>query len=430
MSLPPTPWPTKRLRFATRRLPPNEWRRAQAQLQEVTFLPMAAIGAQGELDASNLRHIQDVQSGYTQFSDGDVVVAKITPCFENGKGALVSGLLGGVGFGTTELHVLTPGPCLDGQFLYFITASAPFRSLGEAHMTGSAGQKRVPGEFLRNYRVPVPPMEEQRSIGEYLNRETGRLDTLLTEKRRVLALLAERRRTLITNAVTCGLEPDLPSRNSGIAWPRRVPEHWEVTRLKSVARVRSGIALGKRFRDTRLDEYPYLRVANVQDGYLDLTDVKSTLVPVEEALKCRLREGDVLMNEGGDADKLGRGTIWTGQIDPCLHQNHVFAVRPLRVSSSWLNVWIASDVAKAHFQSRAKQSTNLASISTSNLREMPLFKPPREEQITIADYVARKTDEIDSVSAATRRTIGLLKERRSALIAGAVTGKTLGKNAA
>lgn len=98
------------------------------------------------------------------------------------------------------------------------------------------------------------------------------------------------------------------------------------------------------------------------------------------------------MNEGGDADKLGRGAIWTGQIDPCLHQNHVFAVRPVKVSSDWLNAWTGSDVAKAYFQSRAKQSTNLASISSSNLREMPLLKPPQHEQRAILDRIAHRSE--------------------------------------
>ena len=88
---------------------------------------MEAIGEQGTLDLSDMREIEEVSSGYTQFFDGDVIVAKITPCFENGKGALVNGTVGGVGFGTTELHVLTPSPELDGRYLYYVTASAPFR---------------------------------------------------------------------------------------------------------------------------------------------------------------------------------------------------------------------------------------------------------------------------------------------------------------
>lgn len=96
----------------------------------------------------------------------NVVVAKITPCFENGKGALIRGTLNGIGFGTTELHVLSPGSEIDARYLYYITANDRFRRLGEAAMFGVAGQKRVPEDFVRDYRVPVPPLAQQRAIAD------------------------------------------------------------------------------------------------------------------------------------------------------------------------------------------------------------------------------------------------------------------------
>jgi restriction endonuclease S subunit len=129
------------------------------------------------------------------------------------------------------------------------------------------------------------------------------------------------------------------------------------------------------------------------------------------------------MNEGGDADKLGRGAIWDGSIDPCLHQNHVFALRPKSVTSEWLSTWTGADFAKAYFETRAKQSTNLASISSTNLLELPIAVPTENEQRAIVEHTARETAKLDAVRAATERTIALLKERRSALIAAAVTGQ-------
>jgi type I restriction enzyme S subunit len=161
----------------------------------------------------------------------------------------------------------------------------------------------------------------------------------------------------------------------------------------------------------------------VQDGYLDLSDVATILVPEAEAKSCLLAAGDVLMNEGGDADKLGRGCIWAGEIAPCLHQNHIFAVRPRLVRSEWLNAWTSTEVAKAFFESRAKQSTNLASISATNIKELPIPAPPVDEQRAIVAHIAAETAKLDALRAATERTIVLLKERRAALIAAAVTGK-------
>jgi type I restriction enzyme, S subunit len=154
-----------------------------------------------------------------------------------------------------------------------------------------------------------------------------------------------------------------------------------------------------------------------------LSDVATVLVPEAEAESCLLEAGDVLMNEGGDADKLGRGCIWAGEIAPCLHQNHVFAVRPRLVHSEWLNAWTSTEVAKAFFESRAKQSTNLASISATNIKELPIPIPPVEEQSAIVAHIGVGTAKLDALRTSTERTIALLKERRAALIAEAVTGK-------
>lgn len=416
-------WPTKRLRFLTIRNARDSAGSLLDASAEVTFLPMEAIGEQGELDLSMTRPLEEVQSGYSRFEDGDVVIAKITPCFENGKGALIRDTATGIGFGTTELHVLRPGPELDGRFLYYVTAEQRFRRLGEACMTGAAGQQRVPEDYVRDFRIRVPPFSQQRSIADYLDRETAQIDASIAAKERVLGLLAERRRALITRAVTRGLDPHAPLRDSGIPWLGEIPAHWDLTRLKFVARIQTGIALGKNFGGKELHDYPYLRVANVQDGFLALTDVKMIAVPESEAALSRLRAGDVLMNEGGDADKLGRGAIWTGEIEPCLHQNHVFAVRPQAITSEWLASWTSCEVAKAYFESRAKQSTNLASISVTNLMELPLLRPPVDEQMAIVEHIRRETATLESIQSVTERSIVLLKERRAALIAAAVTGR-------
>lgn len=415
--------PTKRLRFLTARNAGDLDGFALDASSEVTFLPMEAIGEQGDLDLSLTRPFEEVKSGYSRFRDGDVVVAKITPCFENGKGALIRGTATGIGFGTTELHVLSPGPELDGRFLYYVTIDPRFRRLGEACMTGAAGQQRVPEDFVRDFRIPVLLLPQQRAIADYLDHETARVDALIAAKGRLLGLLAEKRRALITRAVTRGLDPHAPLRDSGIPWLGEIPAHWDITRLKFVARVQTGIALGKDYGGQMTSEFPYLRVANVQDGFIDLSEVKTMVVPEREAASAMLRRGDVLMNEGGDADKLGRGAIWDGSIEPCLHQNHVFALRPMSVSSEWLSTWTGSDFAKAYFETRAKQSTNLASISSTNLLELPIAVSPEDEQQAIVEHITRETTKLDAVRATTERTVALLKERRAALIAAAVIGQ-------
>jgi type I restriction enzyme S subunit len=269
----------------------------------------------------------------------------------------------------------------------------------------------------------IPPIAIQRAIAEYLDRETEQIDALIEAKQRLLALLAEKRRALIIYAVTHGLDPNAPMRYSGVEWIGKVPAHWEVANLKFVGEVRTGVAKGRNLGNRETVHVPYLRVANVQDGYLDLSDVSEIEVLPEEVISYSLRKGDVLMNEGGDADKLGRGAVWDGSIDPCLHQNHVFAVRCYRINPYWLNLVTGSDYAKAYFESRSKQSTNLASISATNLQELPVVLPPTEEQDAILRHVDKAVSNIEALLATTEKTISLLQERRAALVAAAVTGQ-------
>jgi type I restriction enzyme S subunit len=152
--------------------------------------------------------------------------------------------------------------------------------------------------------------------------------------------------------------------------------------------VQTGLALGK---EAKVDpiRLPYLRVANVQDGFLDLDKIKE--VTIERSLIARysLRHGDVLMTEGGDFDKLGRGYIWHDEIPNCLHQNHVFVVRPHSdLLSYFLASLTSSDYGRAYFQSCSKQSTNLASINSSQLKAFPVPLPTRSEQEDITGVLS------------------------------------------
>lgn len=271
--------------------------------------------------------------------------------------------------------------------------------------------------------IPLPPPAEQRAIAAFLDRECGKIDALVAEQERLIALLKEKRQAVISHAVTKGLDPTAPMKDSGVAWLGPVPAHWEVKRLKFLARVQTGVAKGRDLSGTDVIEVPYLRVANVQDGYLDLEDVATIQIARDELDRYGLQPGDVLMNEGGDFDKLGRGHVWHGAISPCIHQNHVFSVRPHSIEPEWLALITSADCGRFFFMSRSKQSTNLASISSSNLVELPLCIPPQPERSAILEAVSAETTKLDTLTTEAERAIALLKERRAALISAAVTGR-------
>lgn len=210
----PQGWTSRRLRFDAT-LNPRKSAIALDAGDEVTFVPMEAVGELGGLDTSLTREVAEVYNGYTYFADGDVCVAKITPCFENGKGALAEGLVNGVGFGTTELHVIRPRAGLDPRYLFYITIAHDFRQFGASEMLGAGGQKRVPEDFIKDWQPPLPPLETQRRIACVLDEKTARIDELIqklggstpvnkTSKngKSLTGLLFEYRAALITAAVT------------------------------------------------------------------------------------------------------------------------------------------------------------------------------------------------------------------------------------
>lgn len=284
-------------------------------------------------------------------------------------------------------------------------------------------QQNIGMGTLENLAVCFPSFEEQQKIANFLDHETAKIDTLIEKQRQLIKLLKEKRQAVISHAVTKGLNPNAPMRDSGVEWLGEVPEHWIVRRLKHTAKLQSGIPKGKDLTGKLTVKLPMLRVANVQDGYLDLNDVQMLDVEPDQVDRYLLQHGDVLMNEGGDNDKLGRGAVWYGQIDPCIHQNHVFAIRPFGIEPEWLDLITRSSYAKFHFYRVAKQSTNLASISATNIKETPLVIPPDNERQDIMRFVKEKIDSFDRAEQKCGSQISLLQERRTALISAAVTGK-------
>lgn len=199
----PVGWDVKRIRYVGEFNPSKSEISSVNRETEVSFLPMDAVGDDGSIRLDATRLISDVESGYTYFRNGDVVVAKITPCFENGKGAVMQDLVNGIGFGTTELIVVRP---IDNEstseYLQWIFTSSPFRKLAEGAMYGAGGQKRVPDDFIRNFAIAFPPVQQQKLISIFLRKETSKIDTLISEQQKLIELLKEKRQAVISHAVT------------------------------------------------------------------------------------------------------------------------------------------------------------------------------------------------------------------------------------
>ena len=199
-----------------------------------------------------------------------------------------------------------------------------------------------------------------------------------------------------------------------------IPDGWKKVPLDQVAIIQTGIAKGKKHFQKPIN-VPYLRVANVQDGYLDLSIVKSITIDQKDMKRYSLQEGDVLLTEGGDYDKLGRGTVWRGQIQPCLHQNHVFVARPYRsmIIPEYLSYLTGSSYGKLYFLRCSKQSTNLASINAHQLKKFPVLFPSIREQKAIVQIISTWDHAIES----TRRLILAKEKAQKILMQRLMTGR-------
>ena len=259
----------------------------------VTFVPMPAVDAEhGEISSPEIRPFSEVRSGFTAFRDGDVIMAKITPCMENGKAAVAGGLVSGLGFGSTEFFVLRSNGSILPQYLFHHIRQVSFRELAESNMTGSVGQKRVPKEFIANAAIPLPPLAEQHRIVAAVEALFARLDAANARLERVPGILKRFRQTVLAAACDGRLtedwraeSPEIEDANQLLSIitktnqksnlskksqviiseeSKEIPSTWVWTRLGSVLDLTSGIAFKK--NEYSENGVRLLQIANVTFG--------------------------------------------------------------------------------------------------------------------------------------------------------------------
>lgn len=320
--------------------------------------------------------------------DGDIV----------GAPALLPQSLSGATFSMDVSRLVVNGDLANPGFLAHRLSLPDARSYMQARSGGSTVLHLHVREAPR-FSFELPPVAEQRRI-------TDVLDTMgheILSSTRILRKLIDVRAAVIEDALdgndVLGIEP-----------------------LGRLADVSSGVTLGSEPGGPGTVARPYLRVANVQDGRLDLDDIKSVRVRQSDLARFELQPGDVLMNEGGDADKLGRGTVWEGQINGCLHQNHVFKVRCLaaRLNPWYLTLVSGSPRGKRYFLGASKQTTNLATINSTQIKAFPVPLRSMDRQLEIVETVQTLSRQVDLESARLAKLRALKPGLMSDLLAGRV----------
>ena len=319
---------------------------------------------------------------------------------------------------------------IDPKFLQHQLISRDLRRLDSSTATPSLRR-----QDLESVPLTKPPLEEQRRIVEILEDHLSRLDAAAdyasAAERRLSRLRDQLVRDAITGAVAGGdrRAPDLAAAGTVDGDLPTLPGDWRWKRLGDIADVAGGVTKdAKKQSDPSFVSVPYLRVANVQRGALHLEDVTSIRVSSVKADALRLQRGDVLLNEGGDRDKLARGWVWEEQIENCIHQNHVFRARPHDEIDPYFLSWCANTIGGRWAERNGKQSVNLASISLSMIRKMPVIVPPIEAARLVVAQLHDRLHDLDAMAASIADSQARTSALRRAVLAAAFSGKLTGRN--
>lgn len=365
----------------------------------------------------NRRNSLGVGSAVTLFKTGDVLFGKLRPYLEKYYEADFNGKC------TGEILAFRPER-IRSRFLFYCVSAHWFIERCNALAYGAKMPRVSWPTQLAQFDIPLPPLPEQERIARYLDTSCKALDAAVAAKRRQIETLERLRGAIIQQVITLGIGRSGRLRPTGNFWMPEVSEGWNVVSLKRVAEIQTGITLGKQY-EGRLVERPYLRVANVQDGHLDLEDVSTIEVPPSVAANVELRASDVLMTEGGDLDKLGRGFLWNGEIAGCLHQNHIFAVRCFRhkLLPKFLTYITASMYGRDYFEATGKRTTNLACTNATKVGEFPLALPGIKEQEKLVAHLDFRLADLRNVRESLEAQVRTLIAYRKSLIHECVTGQ-------
>ena len=354
--------------------------------------------------------IKNLSTGLTYFEEGDVVMAKVTPCFENGNVAIVPKMVHYCGYGSSELFVYRCNEeKLKSRLLLYYMLSAGFVSAGVSSMTGTGGLRRVSPTFARNVRIPLPPLAEQRAIVSYLDGKVGQIDTYVAKQTQQIELLKELKQAVIANAVTKGIDKKTKLKQTGISWIGSVPQHWERCRCKDVL-TETKLLVGN-------GKHTLLSLTTNGVIVRDLSEGKGKFPKDFNTYKV-VKPNDLVFCLF-DVDETPRTVGLVHNHGMLTGAYNVFEA--INVDTSFLyHYFIALDNRKA-LKSLYKGLRKV--IPLPAFMSMPLYLPPLSEQRAIVSYIEAQTANINKLIDAYQQQVERVKEYKQRLISDAVTGK-------
>ena len=357
------------------------------------------------------RQPESVDSTVVTFNAGDVLFGKLRPYLAKVARPDFDGTA------TSEVLVLRPGSQFSQNYLAYCLLNAPYVSWVNTLTYGAKMPRVGPVEVTCSF-IPLPPLSEQRAVAAFLDQETAKIDALVSKKERLVELLREKRTALISHAVTKGLDPDAPMKDSGVEWLGEIPAHWEVRRLKTIAAIRYG--LGQPPKESP-DGLPLVRATNVNRGHI--TDAAMLYVDPADVPLGRgafLSTGEIIVVRSGayTADSAIIPEKYDGAVAGYDMVVTARAARPEFIAISLLCPYVR-DAQLVVASARSAQPH----LNAEELGDALILLPPSVQQLAIASFVDRETTKINALVAKVEEAIARLKEFRIALISAAVTGR-------
>lgn len=388
--------------------------------QKVGYAPMDCIRC-GNITAGIIDY-KKLPTGLTYFENEDIVVAKVTPCFENGNIAIAKNLHNGCAYGSSELFVFR---CygVENRYLFYYMQDEKFKHKCCSTMTGTGGLKRISSSFIRNAFIPLPPLPEQEAIVTYLDTKVAKIDEYISIAEKKIAALEELKQTIIAEAVTRGIHKEVPMKDSGVKWIGMIPEHWKVLCLKYLSKIKGRIGYrGYTAADLVSEGEGAFVIGGKHINQCILNTESPDYISWDkyyESPEIMVSKGDIVMAQRGS---LGKVALIDKEINEATINPSLVLIKDICCDASFLYFYLRSNSTLTLIE-LLNTATAVPMISQKQIEKMPIPLPPLPEQQEIVTYIEAKVANINQLCQAERSQIEKLKEYKQRLISDVVTGK-------
>ena len=393
----------------------------------VAFVPMECL-REDAIEQKEIT-IEEGSAKYTFFADNDLLIAKVTPCFENGNIAVAKNLKGGIGFGSSEIFVLRFNKHINPRYMFYLTKSTSFQDKACATMCGVGGLKRISPLIMRTYEADFPLLDKQNSIVAYLDKQIKTINKRIELKEKELQSITRLKQSIINSAITNGLNSPVQMKDSGIQWIGNIPSHWDILRLKDVSYLYNGLT-GKAGDDFRCDDptltKPFIPFTNILNNtIIDFSNFKKVVMSSGE-YQNQVQENDILfLMSSEDYDSIGKTAIVIGDPGEVYLNSFCRGLRftnKKKVFPKFVNYLLLSDKYRNALRLEARGFTRI-NLKIDKISSLTIAIPPFNEQKDIVAYIDDKCNRIEDITSNLSMQIEKLKLLKKALINEVITGQ-------